>query len=194
MMGTMYNRRQLELLDNGELSYYTVSPNGHRTKKGSIVLTSSTRVTKRSGGSKRNCKFVIHHPLTNKEWYLYCYHAPKLSFNINGTKATTPDPSQIKVKVKPTQINAEHKQTKEMRTSADSGLWPFGCFANLNPPLSTKKGSNKSPPSKFRFRETKEERRGREEAEEWCSIITEMVSKCKNIFGQAVSSSGSSSE
>ena len=41
------------------------------------MLSASTKIEKRSGGTKRAAKFIIHHPLEDKEWYLWC-HKPKL--------------------------------------------------------------------------------------------------------------------
>jgi len=75
--GSMYNPRLFELLSDGQLVYYITDITGKRVKKGSIMLTATTKIEKRSGGKKREAKFIIHHPLKDKEWYLWC-HKPKV--------------------------------------------------------------------------------------------------------------------
>lgn len=75
--GAMYNPRLFELRSDGQLNYYIIDITGKRVQKGGIKLTATTKIEKRGGGRKREAKFIIHHPLEDKEWYLWC-HKPKL--------------------------------------------------------------------------------------------------------------------
>merc|ERR1719499_983071 len=57
--GSMYNPRLFELLSDGRLIYYITDITGKRIKKGSIMLTATTKIEKRSGGKKTRGK--VHH-------------------------------------------------------------------------------------------------------------------------------------
>jgi len=80
--GSLYNPRYFELLDNGELAYYIVGENGAREKKGGIMLSSTTKIEKRSGGTRRDAKFIIHHPEEGKKWFLWCYSPQNESLSL----------------------------------------------------------------------------------------------------------------
>ena len=75
--GAMYNPRLFELRSDGQLNYFITDITGKRIQKGGITITATTKIEKRGGGKKREAKFIIHHPLEDKEWYLWC-HRPKL--------------------------------------------------------------------------------------------------------------------
>ncbi len=58
--GNRYRSYFFELHENGELCYFETKRNGQRVKKGEIMITSSTRIEKRSGGTRRDAKLIIH--------------------------------------------------------------------------------------------------------------------------------------
>jgi len=183
--GAIYNPRLLELHDNGQLVYYMLHPNGRKQRKGGITLTATTRVEKRSGGSKRDQKFIVHHPLEGKEWYLWCHTqreappAPPSAFE-SLAQAFKVEEKEKDDKHK-TKNEREEKQSSKEAKSAKSAkaapLWPFDYLSNLNPPNAAAKKNRPSADSAA----VAQHKNGKEEANEWCALINEAIGKCKKM-------------
>ena len=157
--GAMYNPRLFELQANGQLNYYIIDRDGQKMKRGGIVLSSSTKIEKRSGGRKRAAKFIIHHPLEDKEWYLWCNY-PAVPASNENTFISLSDA----LKMNPKQMNG--------RNATQNTMWPFHKLMDRS--SSQKKGvlSNTSESSL-------RPRNGKEAADEWCNLLSGMVSECK---------------
>ena len=69
-VGTTYKPFLFVLRANGELTYYQIQPNGNKIKMGEIQITASTYIERRSGGDKRDAKFVIH--TDANKYHLWC--------------------------------------------------------------------------------------------------------------------------
>jgi len=163
--GAMYNPRLFELRSNGELNYYITDIMGKRIKKGGIAITATTKIEKRSGSTKRDAKFIIHHPLEDKEWYLWC-HRPKLPqpvidfkpgsdknpfVNLANTLKIDKAPKQKKKKEA---VSGNHSKQKPNGKGPNgfiangngkkgNAMWPFQYLSNLNPNLN--KGHSPPP-------------------------------------------------
>eukprot|EP01084_Bolivina_argentea_P042078 77639_1 len=65
-----YKPRLFELKNNRQLICFEVKSNGEKIKKDEIILNPWIKIEKRSGGIKRDAKFIIHID-ENKKWYLW---------------------------------------------------------------------------------------------------------------------------
>ena len=167
--GAIYNPRLLELQDNGQLVYYMLHPNGRKQRKGGITLTATTRVEKRSGGSKRDQKFILHHPLAGKEWYLWCHQL---------REAAPAPPSAFESLAQAFKVEDGSTEEKLQSASASAKpLWPFQYLSNLHPP----NVANSKAPNRPSSDSVAQHKNGKQEAEEWCALINEMILKCKKM-------------
>jgi len=160
--GAMYNPRLFELRADGQLNYYLIDREGQKVKRGGIVLSASTKIEKRSGGKKRAAKFIIHHPLEDKEWYLWCNYPAVPASNENAFIS-------LSDALKP------HPKPKNEKHAVN--LWPFQNWMSGN---AWKGEMEWSESSDSENEEKTRPKTGREAAEEWCGLLSRMVSDCKH--------------
>ena len=132
--GNKYKPRLFELKNNGQFIYYELKSNGQRVKKGEITLSSSTKIEKRSGGTRREAKFIIH--TSNRKWYLWCNSASKQNKkphkkkkpsitpcnNIYKFNQNTPSPNSM--------ISPKRRSTNSIKPTSDKNktLYPYPYF------------------------------------------------------------------
>lgn len=182
--GALYNPRYFELRDNGQLNYYEVDGNGKRVKKGGIILSASTKIEKREGGTRRNSKFIIHHPLEGKEWYLWCH-------SVSGSNAIESQNEQNDAK------NGENATSSIDCFSSDSELENIS-DSELQSIL---EGDNEigSNQKKDKFTDSNLPTNEKENAErdEWCRVLNEVIMNCittQFVLEEMVSSNESTVE